>query len=378
MKVIHASYEIEGNRIKRIYASAKYPSEQKGNVFYDSEIVPDLKLAEELPKALECIHAVVAFRASHIFLSRDPLGGKPIYYDTKGVSSFKSNLEKPKEVLPGEVLKISYEGEIIQKKVFSFEEVFKKEEKSLEEVEEEILQELTSLKLKNCCIAFSGGIDSSLLAVFYDLPLICVTASDSEEEWVRNVAKEISKDLEIQRITEEQIRSAYNEIPGIIEDSSFLQLSIAIPIHLTMKFAKELGFDRIVMGQGADELFGGYKRYEKLSGEELERALTEDLKNIGAKNLIRDSKLAYFNEIRLILPYLNWKIIKNCLSIPPEMKVRRVGGRIIRKYFLRKIAEKHLPEGVVWREKKAIQYSTGVARILKKFGYSQIGKDLGF
>lgn len=376
--VIRAGFELEGKKIRRIYGSARFPSEQRGNIFYDSEIIPNLKFAEELPKTLECLHAVVAFRASHILLSRDVLGGKPLYYDAEGVSSFRSDLAMPKEVLPGEVLKIGYEGEILQRKLFLFEEVIKKEGRSLEEVEEEIVQGLMSLKLKNYCIAFSGGIDSSLLAVFYDLPLISVTANDSEEEWVRKVAREISRDLEIRRFDESQIRDAYRMIPGIIEDSSFLQLSIAIPVHLTMEFAKELGFEGIVMGQGADELFGGYKRYERLVGNDLEKALIEDLKNIGSDNLVRDVKLSYFNEIKLILPYLNWKIIKNSLCIPPEMKVKNVGGRVIRKYFLRKLAEDYLPRDVVWREKKAIQYSTGVAKILRRLYFSQTGKDLGF
>ncbi|MDI9643501.1 MAG: asparagine synthase-related protein [Archaeoglobales archaeon] len=375
--MITVSFDLEDKRIRRSYASARFPSEQKGNIFYDSEIFPNLKFAEEMPKALECLHAVVAFRPSHILLSRDVLGGKPLYYNANGISSYRSNLEMPKEVLPGEILKIGYEGEILQRRTFSFEEVMKIEDKSLEEIEEEIEKELTSLKIRNYCIAFSGGIDSTLLASLYDLPLICITASDNEEEWARKVANEVSRDLEIRRIGEEEIKRAYYEVPGIIEDSNFLQLSIAIPVHLTMKLAKELGYEGVLMGQGADELFGGYKRYEKLSGEVLEKALLEDLKNIGAKNLVRDTKISYFNEIKLILPYLNWKIIKNCLNIPSEMKVKWIEGKCVRKYFLRKIAEKHLPGEVVWREKKAIQYSTGVARILRKLGCSQTGKDLG-
>lgn len=376
--MIYAKFEREGGKINRVYASAEYPSQRKGNVFFDSEIVPNLKFAEELSKQLECLHAVVAFRASHILLSRDVLGGKPLYFDHTGISSFRSSLLNPEEVKPGEIVKISYEGELLQRKLISFEEAIRTEQKSLNEIEEGIEEELRSLKPRNCCIAFSGGLDSSFLSSIYDLPLISVTSSHSEEEWIRDVAKKLSRELEIRRITEEDIIHAIEDIPKIIEENNFLQLSIAIPIHFTMKFAKELGFESIIFGQGADELFGGYKRYEKLKGAELQRALIEDLKNIGVKNLVRDSKLSYFNEIKLILPYLRWKIVRNSLSIPPEMKVARVDGRVVRKYFLRKMAEKYLPEEVVWKEKRAIQYSTGVAKILRKLYFSQTGKGLGF
>lgn len=375
--VIHAVLEYENGRIRRVYASVKYPSKQEGNVFFDSEIIPNLKFAEELPKKLECMYSVVAFRASHILLSRDVLGGKPLYFDCTGISSFRSFLKDPKEVMPGEVVKVSYEGDILERKSTGFEEVMKGELKSLKEIEEEIEEELWSFKPKNCCIAFSGGLDSTLLASIYDLPLLSVTASDSEEEWIRKIGKKLSKDLEIRRIGEKEVSSACLEIPGIIEDTSFLQLSIAIPVHLTMSFAKELGYDGIIFGQGADELFGGYKKYEKFNREELERVMLEDLKSIGTKNLVRDTKLSYFNEIELVLPYLRWKIVRNSLSIPPELKVARIGGKVIRKYFLRKIAEKYLPEEVVWREKKAIQYSTGVVKILRKLYSLQTGKGHG-
>lgn len=376
--MINATFDVESGRIRRIYASARYPSEQKGNIFYDSEITPNLKFADEMSKNLECLHAVVAFRASYILLSRDILGGKPLYYDSGGISSFSSFLEDPKEVQPGEIVKIDYEGRLLERRQYEFEEVIRKENKNLEEIEEEIIRELTGLKLGNCCIAFSGGLDSAFLASLYDLPLLSVTASKKEHDWIKKVAQELSRDLELFEISEDDLKQVIPEVSGIIESSSFLQLSIAIPVHLTMKFAKECGFDGIIFGQGADELFGGYKRYENYQGTELEKVLIEDLKKIGSKNLVRDTKLSYHNEIKLILPYLRWGVIKNSLSIPPELKVARREGKSVRKYFLRRLAQKYLPEEVVWKEKKAIQYSTGVAKILKKLGYSQTGRVPGF
>jgi len=362
-------FEKEGERASRIYASARYPSKQEGNIFFDSDEVPNLKYADEMPLKLKSFYSVVAFRPSHIFLSRDVLGGKPLYYGSDmSVSSFKSYIDGDVyEVMPGEVAKLDYTGEVLERKKYTFEDVFRVEYADVNEMIEEIERSLSSSKVRIGCIAFSGGVDSSLLAALYDLPLVSVTASNREEEWVREAAKMLGREVEILRVDEEEIRYAVDVVRRTIESSDFLQISIAVPIYFTMRFAKSLGFTEIVFGQGADELFGGYKRYEGMDKYELEDVLINDLKNIGDANLVRDNKLAYRNEIKLVTPYLNWNVIAAAIKIPPEYKIKRENGKVTRKYVLRKIAEKYLPGEIAWKEKRAIQYSTGISKILKKY-----------
>ncbi|MEM3927353.1 MAG: asparagine synthase-related protein [Archaeoglobaceae archaeon] len=375
--MIIVAFEKEGERISRIFASSRYPSEHRGNVFFDSQITPNVSFDNEMPMKLECLHAVVAFRPSHILLSRDILGGKPIYYDYIGISSFKKSLKNPIEVLPGEVVKLDYSGSVLERRRFRFQEIFCKEEVAVEEAEERILKALEGYRFKNACIAFSGGVDSALLASIYDLPLVAVTASREEERWLIEASKRVSREIEILKVDESKLLNVLGKVAEIIEDQSPLQLSIAIPLHFVFEFAKELGFSEVVLGQGADELFGGYKRYESLSREDLEKALIQDLEKIGDKNLVRDAKLSYASEIKLILPYLSWDVLRVAVSIPVDLKVAELEGKKVRKYFLRRFAEKFLPREIAWREKKAIQYSTGVAKILEKW-FSRTTRDLGF
>ncbi|RLI79210.1 asparagine synthetase B [Archaeoglobales archaeon] len=371
---LFATPEIEDGKITRIFASAKYPSRQIGNLFFDCDLTPNLKYADEMPLKLNGFYSLIAFRPSHILLSRDVLGGKPLYYNpvNLAISSFKefcSNSNEVVEVSEGEVLKIDYDGSIVQRRVYYFHDVFKRfkmdgSAELVKELMETIEKSLLNFKPKHSCIAFSGGVDSSLLAAMYDLQLVAVTANEKEKEWIKKAAKEIGRDLEIFIFDEKDVKGVLPEITSLIETHDAMQVSIAIPIYFTTRFAKELGYNRIVFGQGADELFGGYKRYEMLNEFELEEQLELDVRRIGRNNLIRDNKIAYGNEIKIETPYLQWDVIKAAINIPPNYKVRRDDGVTIRKYALRKIASKYLPKEIAHRDKKAVQYSTKTKNLL--------------
>ena len=366
---IYAFAEIENGVAKRIYASTRYPSKQSGNLFFDSDFTIDLKHADELPIKIEGFYSVVAFRPSHVLVSRDILGGKPLYYNPFDLtfSSFKYYFdENPMDVLPGEVIKIDYSGEVIDRRIYHFHDVFKKVNASLEELMEIVEKSLLSFNPRYACISFSGGLDSSFLASLYDLQLITVTASSEEKEWVERAAKMLGRDLEILMFNENDVKEVLPKVVSAIETTDPLQVSIAIPIYLSLKFAKELGYNQVVFGQGADELFGGYKKYETMDPTTLEHELIDDVKNIGNDNLVRDNKVAYSLEMKIITPYLQWDIIRSAISIPVDMKVRKVDGKIVRKFVLRQIASKYMPKELAFRDKKAVQYSTKTSHILKK------------
>ena len=370
---IYAVAEMQDGKAKRIYASAKFPSRHSGNIFFDSDSKINLKDADELPLKITGFYSVVAFRPSHILISRDILGGKPLYYnpDRLRFSSFEYYIDNPIDVLPGEVVKIDYSGKILEKKIYYFDDIFKRINASIEELAEIIEESLLSFNPGCACISFSGGLDSSFLASLYDLQLITVTASREEKEWVEKAAKMLDRDLEVFVFNERDVKEVLPDVVLAIETTDPLQVSIAIPIYLSLRFAKELGYSQVVFGQGADELFGGYKKYESMDPATLEQEMMDDVRNIGNENLVRDNKLAYSLEMKIITPYLQWDIIRAAISIPVDLKVRKEDGKIIRKYILRQIASKYMPKELAFRDKKAVQYSTKTTQILKKIAKSE-------
>ena len=62
------------------------------------------------------------------------------------------------------------------------------------------------------------------------------------------------------------------------------------------------------------------------------------------------------------MPYMDVRVVRAARAIPAEEKVR--GGR--RKIPLRQVAERHIPAEFAWYEKKAMQYGSGIWKVLQK------------
>jgi asparagine synthase (glutamine-hydrolysing) len=160
----------------------------------------------------------------------------------------------------------------------------------------------------------------------------------------------------------EEVESALPDIMRATESSDPLKVSIALPLFFASKDAHNDGVRVMLSGQGADELFAGYKRYESMEPGELENALRNDLDSIAANNLERDDAVTMANAVELRVPYLDKEVVELALRIAPQLKI--CNG--VRKYILRLAAAKLLPEELAWKEKKAAQYSSGVYSALKK------------
>jgi hypothetical protein len=112
-------------------------------------------------------------------------------------------------------------------------------------------------------------------------------------------------------------------------------------------------------GQGADELFGGYRRY--LETATLADDLARDIAGLEAQ-ATRDQSVAALFGVYLSMPYLDMRVVRAALAIPAGEKVR--DGK--RKVPLRRVAERHLPAEIAWHEKKAMQYGSGIWKVLQR------------
>ena len=211
------------------------------------------------------------------------------------------------------------------------------------------------------------------------IPLYAVGLPDSHDISQAESAAEAAgmrDSLKIHLLSPEEIEAAIPDVIYTTESIDPMKIAIGLPLYFVAKTAKEDGKRVLLTGQGADELFGGYSRHEvflEQGPEVLDREIYSDLKKISTINLERDDMVTMANSVELRVPFLDKDVIRTGLAISPELKVLKKEGRYIRKYILRKAADDLLPSELLWKEKKAMQYGTGVQKVLDK-----LSRDAGF
>ncbi|VVB89857.1 Amidophosphoribosyltransferase [uncultured archaeon] len=404
--VISSSSITLGNVLLKITGNKTQPVHNGGALTYNGEIYNFKEIAEKLDlktgsdsdalfalikskgteaavQELDGDYAFAYLSGDGLELARDPAGVKPLYYGySEGMFAFASEkkallaigMNTVFPLKPGNMLLFTHD-KIVQKKIACFApgKRITDENEASEHLFTAIGKAVKKRRYIPSGIAFSGGLDSSLIAALSrDSELFTVGMAGSHDIHQSKKAAQIlglPDKLHLHELTPEEIESAVIPVIRAIESSDPLKVSIAMPLFFASKDANDCGIRVMLSGQGADELFGGYKRYESLAPGELETALRHDLDNIAENNLERDDAVTMANAVELRVPYLDREVVELALGIDPGLKI----SHGIRKYILRKAAGKILPSELALKEKKAAQYSSGIysalLKIAKKNGF---------
>ena len=241
----------------------------------------------------------------------------------------------------------------------------------LERAVEERLASLSAV-----AVAFSGGLDSSIIAFLSkkfcsNLTLIHVGLKNQPEtEHAKAVAEELNLPIRTCIYNESDISKTLPLVLCLIEEPDPIKASIGIPIYWAAEQAAKMNLPVMLAGQGSDELFAGYKRYVdslvRWGNEKTRNMIFRDIVGMHESNFERDFKICNFHGVELRIPFVTHKIVKFATDLPVELKIQTFENTP-RKLVLREAARNlGLSNEIVSRPKKAVQYSTGVTKALRR------------
>ncbi len=242
-----------------------------------------------------------------------------------------------------------------------------------------LLQELeNSIKVtlleKKIGVAFSGGVDSTLLAKLckdlgYHITLLTIGFENSHDiSFTKKVNEKMKFPHEILEIDKNTFSEISLKIKDKIQTENLSWNENCIAFYYVSKLANHLNIDTVVTANGIDELFCGYNAYrdaikegEKKVQELMNSKLENEIKMMKAVNEISSQ----FN-VKILQPFLSERFISFAKKIPINEKIKN-SDDLQRKHIIRKIAsEIGVPEISASKRKKALQYGSLIHKTLIK------------
>ena len=231
-------------------------------------------------------------------------------------------------------------------------------------------------KIKEACdsckgdtIALSGGLDSTILA--YHLKekkpkAIAIIAKDFPADdltYCQLVSKEFDLPLTIINVGIAEILDAIKGTISILKNFNDIEIRNNIVMYLAIKWSRDNKSNGIITGDGADELFAGYRFLIKKPEDELEK----EIQRICSIMHFPTQKIGKALGVEVESPFLDERIIEFAKNIPVNLKVRPENDKKYGKWILRKTFEGKIPNQIVWREKSAMQDGAGTAGLTNFF-----------
>jgi len=356
---------------------------QQFNTRSDTETV--LRLYQRYgPKCVELLDGMFAFAISwrgDMFLARDPLGIKPLYYGKKDGDLHFASEVKALSLATDDIREFPaghwYHSEKGWQQYYTLEKTLLDEMPEMQnegdaaEAIRTSVQEAVRKRLMSDVplgVSLSGGLDSSIVSM--------LASQDTPGLHSFVVGVEGGEDLEASRLMAEKLGTQHHEyiyneqdmlkvLPDVVyylESFDPALVRSAIPNFMLAEMASDY-VKVLLTGEGADELYAGYsylQRFEK--PDDLQEELVYITEALHNTNLQRGDRMSMAHGLEARVPFLDVESVSMSLSLPSEWKLQENGRPA--KALLRRAFEGHLPDEIVYRPKMKFSKGAGSSDIL--------------
>lgn len=230
---------------------------------------------------------------------------------------------------------------------------------------------------ESVAVAFSGGVDSSVIAKMCGdlnraVTLLTVGFAGSHDMiFSETIASQLRFPHKKHNIQQDEFYENLNKVKRKINCGITSHLENCIAYLFVARLARENGFNMVLTGNGIDELFCGYNQYRfvyKYGRSGIMSLMQEKILN----ELLLMEEIARVTSsygVTIKKPFLSDKFIEFANTIPIDEKIKSEDD-MLRKHIMRRLAlDIGVPHEAAMKAKKALQYGSLIHKFFTRQNY---------
>ena len=347
----------------------------------------------------EFAFVIVDRDTSEVYLARDPLGVKPLYWAMKGGQLYVGSEVKALVPVGARICEVppGHHGfgapgrspgltPYIDLLSLSDDEPPVTDVDEAARLVRETLRDCIAVRLDTDLtvgVVLSGGLDSTLTLLHVrELHSDCVaftigTSESQDLEYARRLTRDLGIPHEVIELSPRDIklrdvREAVR-VTELTEYGDLINAAVSVPLYDRVRHS---GVKVVLCGDGSDEIFAGYEMYRHSEGDLSRRTFQHMIRNLCRTELQRVDRASMGQGVETRVPFLDLALVRLAMRLPIELKLR--DG--LEKWILRHAFADVLPNYVRQRPKNPLSHSSGLhervrlyrplfAPLYRSFGY---------